>query len=120
MPWLVIPTTVHTNVLKYDGYASFVAALQENLHDGREAVEFLGVSAKDFDFLSSDHHKPLKSIKLSYNFLTGLLRVKMSGFSHETIAGLFRAMVDRQLFAMGVDDEFVPSSSFLAAQGNWA
>lgn len=49
IPGFVIPTPAHTNVLKYDGYASFAAALQENLHTSREVVGFSGVSAKDFE-----------------------------------------------------------------------
>jgi hypothetical protein len=121
MPGLVIPTPAHTNVLlKYDGYASFAAALQENLHTGREVVEFSGVSAKDFEFLASDRNRPLKSVKLSYNFLTELLTIKMPGFAHETLTGLFKAMVDKQLFAMGVFDEFIPRASLLTVLGNWA
>lgn len=120
MPGLVIHTPSHTNLLKYEGYASFAAALQDNLHTGHEVLEFSGVSAKDFEFLASDLNRPLKSAKLSYNFLTKLLTVKMPGFAHETLTGLFKAMVDQQLFAMGVFNEFVPRASLLTVLGNWA
>lgn len=36
MPGFFIPTPVHTNALKYDGYVSFVATFKENLHYGYE------------------------------------------------------------------------------------
>ncbi|KAE8390112.1 hypothetical protein BDV23DRAFT_155918 [Aspergillus alliaceus] len=120
MPGLVISTHTHTDLLKYDGYASFVASLQDNLHTGREVLEFSGVNAKDFEFLSSDDNRPLKSAKFSYNFLTELLTIKMPGFAHETLTGLFKAMIDKQLFAMGVFDELIPRASLLTVLGNWA
>lgn len=64
MPERFIPAPVHTNVQKYSGYASFIAAIQENLPNGCEVVEFSDVSARDYKFLSSDRHRPLKSVKL--------------------------------------------------------
>ncbi|PYH89151.1 hypothetical protein BO71DRAFT_403284 [Aspergillus ellipticus CBS 707.79] len=120
MPGLVIPTHTHTNLMKYNGYASFVASLRDNLHTGLEVLEFSGVSANDFEFLSSDRNRPLKSAKFSYNFLTELLTIKMPGFAHETLTGLFKAMIDKQLFAMGVFDELIPRASLLTVLGNWA
>lgn len=120
MPGLVTPVPAHTNLLKYDGYSSFAAVLQNNPHTGREVVEFSGVSANEFEFLASDRNRPLKSAKLSYNFLTEVLTIKMPGYAHEVITGLFKAMVDQQLFAMDVSSEFVPLASPLTVLGNWA
>ncbi|KAL2829267.1 hypothetical protein BDW59DRAFT_142407 [Aspergillus cavernicola] len=124
MPGFVIPNPnpnpIRPNILKYDGYASFAAALQDNLQTCHEVLEFSGVSTDDFNFLSSDSNRPLKSAKLSYNFLTGFLTIKMPMLAHEIITGLFKALVDRQLLAMGVFDEFIPLASPLTVLGNWA
>lgn len=43
----------------------------------------------------------------------------MPGFAHETIASLFKGLVDKQSFAMGLFDEFVLRTSLLAILGNW-
>ncbi|KAL4996503.1 hypothetical protein BDV10DRAFT_202343 [Aspergillus recurvatus] len=71
--------------LKYDGYASFAATIQDNLHTDHGVLGFSGT---------------FEVRQLSYNFLTGLLTIKMPRFAHETIAGLFKTIVDKQLFAM--------------------
>ncbi|KAL4784101.1 hypothetical protein BJX76DRAFT_367850 [Aspergillus varians] len=110
IPGLFIPTHAHTGLLKYDGYPSFVASLQRNLYTGCEVLEFSG----------SDSNRPLKSAKFSYNFLTKLLIIKMPGLAHETLTGLFKAMIDKQLVTMGVFDELVPRASPMAVMGNWA
>ncbi|KAL4818653.1 hypothetical protein BDW67DRAFT_157064 [Aspergillus spinulosporus] len=120
MSRIATTTPSGTSALKYDGYASFAATLQDNLHSGHEVLDFSGVSAEDFNFLASDSHRPLKSAKFTYNFLTGLLTIRMSRFAHDTITGLFRAMVDKQLFTMGIYDEVLPLASPLTVLDNWA
>jgi hypothetical protein len=77
MSRLAIPNSFRTSVLKYDGYASFAATLQHSLHTDHDVLDFSGVSAEDFQSLASDNHRPLKYAKLSYNFSTGLLTIKM-------------------------------------------
>ncbi|KAL4943630.1 hypothetical protein BDV06DRAFT_189533 [Aspergillus oleicola] len=120
MPGFAIPNPFCTDLLKYDRYASFAATLHDNLHTDHEVLDFSGVSAEDFNFLASDSNRPLKSAKLSYNFLTRCLTIKIPGFAHETITGLFKAMVDKQLFEVGVFNEFIPRASLLTVLGNWA
>ncbi|KAL4981361.1 hypothetical protein BDW68DRAFT_193001 [Aspergillus falconensis] len=87
-----IPTPFCTNLLKYNRYANY------------EVPAFSGISIEDFKFLSSNSNRPMKSTKLLYNFLTGLLTIKMPDFAHKTIIGLFKAIVDKQLFIMGVPE----------------
>ncbi|PLB42578.1 uncharacterized protein BDW47DRAFT_121678 [Aspergillus candidus] len=120
MPRLVTPCKANANLLKYDGYGSFVTSLRENLNTGREVLQFACVSAQDFEAISSDNHRPLMSAKLSYDFLTGVLTVKMPGFAHETLTGLFKAMVDKKLIMMDVFDETTPRASPLTVMGNLA
>lgn len=36
---LAITTAVYTNILKYDGFASFAATLENNLHRGHEVLK---------------------------------------------------------------------------------
>lgn len=107
MSRFVITNPFGASVLKYDWYASFAAALQDNLHTDHEVLDFSGVSAEDFRFLPSDNNRPLKSARLSCNFSNGLLTVRMPRFAHEITTGLFKAIVDNQLFAMGVFDGFM-------------
>ncbi|KAB8256757.1 hypothetical protein BDV32DRAFT_153033 [Aspergillus pseudonomiae] len=102
MPGFVTPIFVRTDSLKYDGVACFAATLLENLHRDHEVLVFLGISAENVISLASDSHRPLKSVKLSHNFLTWLLTVKMPGFGHEITKSLYKAIVDKQLFATGV------------------
>ena len=118
MPWLVTP--VRTNLLKYDGYSSFAAVLQSHLHTGRELVGFSGVTADEFNFLASDCNRPLKSAKFSYNFLTEVLMIKMPVYARGVISDLFRNIVDKQLFAMDVSNEFLTLASPLTVLDNWA
>ncbi|KAL4806203.1 hypothetical protein BDV18DRAFT_138987 [Aspergillus unguis] len=120
MSRLVIPTHAHTKRLKYDGYAQFIASIRNHINTSCEVLEFSCVSTKDFEFLSSDCNRQYKSVKFSYNFLTKVLTIKMPGFAHETLVGLFKAMVDKQLFDMDVSDEFIPRASPLTVLGDWA
>lgn len=118
-PRFLLPSLSNNDVFDYNGYASFAATLQDNLNTGREVLEFSDVTAEDFRFLTADNNRPLKSARFSYNFPAQSLTIRMPHFAHEIILGLFKALIDSQLFAMGVSDEFMPLVAPLTVLGNW-
>ncbi|GIK03242.1 hypothetical protein Aspvir_007311 [Aspergillus viridinutans] len=109
-----------TDYLDYKGYESFVASIEDSLNTSCDFIQFSNVSAKDFEFLASDKNRTLKSARFSYNFVTECLTIKMPQWDHKELAGLFRAMIDEQLFSMLVSGEFISLSSPLTVLGSWA
>ncbi|RHZ50063.1 uncharacterized protein CDV56_102405 [Aspergillus thermomutatus] len=116
-----------TICLKYAGYDHFVATVSHHydLLQRRETtqqyLEFSGVTSSQFETLSSDRTRPCKFIRLGYHYPSQVLLVKiMPGWDHEEIAGLFRMMIDEQLFSMQLSREFIVMQSPINRLGDWA
>ncbi|PYI02625.1 hypothetical protein BO78DRAFT_453540 [Aspergillus sclerotiicarbonarius CBS 121057] len=121
MPGIATATTVTPiRTFKYEGLSHFTALVRKCLSTDIQILEFCEVSADDFDILSSDEARPLKSAKFSYNFSTGILQVRMPHSAHETVTGLFRSLIDKELFSMRVEKEVYCQSSPLTEIGVWA
>lgn len=52
-----------------------------NHYERITVLKLSGVGAEDFNFLASDSNRSLKSAKLLYHFVTGLLTIKCPGLS---------------------------------------
>ncbi|KAE8345754.1 hypothetical protein BDV24DRAFT_159088 [Aspergillus arachidicola] len=114
------PNPVRTNSFEYKGYTSFIATILQNRHHNElKILEFSNVTAKDFEVISPDH-RPLKSIRLTYNYATKALAVKMLGCPHEFITRLFEYRIHDNLIALNVEEDVNPTGAYTSTFGDWA
>ncbi|PWY90404.1 hypothetical protein BO94DRAFT_574168 [Aspergillus sclerotioniger CBS 115572] len=111
------PTPVRT--FKYEGLSKYTALVYRYLHSDVKILKFLRVSADEFSILSLEESGPLKSARLSYNSFTEILHVRMPSNRHESLNGLFRSLIDRQLFSMSIANEVSCQSSPSVEIRNW-
>jgi hypothetical protein len=103
------PGVAHATSLNTSKHRDIVTSIQEQSRLGCEYVKLENVSPSKFrEFADS----PLShNFRLSYSTHDRILIVKMPGFVHETITGLFRQELEIQLTMQGVSREVTCRSS---------
>jgi hypothetical protein len=112
-------TQVPSLTTEYKDYEDYILTIEDGLDTHAPFIIFTNVSPEVFEFLAADENRILKSARFRYNFVTKHLILKMPEWDHETLAGLFRGMIDAQLIRMGVSDEFTSISSPKIRLGDW-
>ncbi|RDW74497.1 uncharacterized protein DSM5745_07159 [Aspergillus mulundensis] len=111
-----------SNRFRYTRFESYLAIIRAHLGEAHELLEFTDVPSDAFDLLSSHDDRPKLAVKLSYNYVSRTLSVKLHGPAHLLITGLFNEMVNRQAeLTWGINDVLCCASplTVLGNNGAW-
>ncbi|KAL2870695.1 uncharacterized protein BJX67DRAFT_344393 [Aspergillus lucknowensis] len=120
MPTPLLVNPVRADTFECKGIQSILSVIKDHLSFEGELLRFSAVDIHDFEYLASEDTRPLKSMKLGYSFSDRYLTIRMPGFAHEILSGLFKQIVDEQLCAMRVSREIIPCASPLTVIGQRA
>lgn len=113
-------------LIDYRGHTSFLQTLERHqilLKENKTTEQYINfVGVPDAEFHRISNTKSLASSFARFAFWKGsrVLTAKVvPGFDHEYTAGLFRMMIDKEIFTMGIEDDVAACSSPLTAVGRW-